>query len=103
METTALASKRQLLQDLWLLNRRLDGVALALENSGQALAICAEMLSARSTTRWSPCSWRLSSAMLHYSQFRPEGAQESFNHSEEVSLTCRRRPTHAGTFSRRTH
>jgi hypothetical protein len=42
METTALASKRQLLQDLWLLNRRLDGVALALENSGQALAICAE-------------------------------------------------------------
>lgn len=42
MQKTALAAKRQLYQDLWHLNRRLDGVALSLENSGQALAICAE-------------------------------------------------------------
>ena len=38
----ALASKRQLLQDLWYLNSRTDDVALALENSAQVLTICAE-------------------------------------------------------------
>jgi hypothetical protein len=42
MEEASLAAKRKLLQDLWHLNRRLDGVALALENSGQALGMCAE-------------------------------------------------------------
>ena len=36
------AAPRLLLQDLWYLNSRTDDVALALENSAQALTICAE-------------------------------------------------------------
>ena len=36
-----LSAKRQLLQDLWHANRRLDDVVLALENAGQALSTCA--------------------------------------------------------------
>lgn len=42
MEVDALTSKRERLQDLWHLNRRMDDVALALENSAQVLTICAE-------------------------------------------------------------